>query len=64
MWWELDADKEENTGGALVRTVKEALGGLEWRENELGYPGSSTLSFLHHKSKLMTEYDNLRKGMQ
>ena len=41
MWWELDADKEESTGGALVRTVKEALGGLEWRENELGYPGSS-----------------------
>jgi chitinase len=46
MWWELDADKEESTGGALVRTVKEALGGLEWRENELGYPGSSTFSFL------------------
>jgi chitinase len=41
MWWELDADKEESTGGALVRTVKEALGGLEWGENELGYPGSS-----------------------
>ena len=41
MWWELDADKEESTGGALVRTVKEALGGLEWRENELSYPGSS-----------------------
>jgi chitinase len=44
MWWELDADKEESTGGALVRTVKEALGGLEWRENELGYPGSSESS--------------------
>lgn len=41
MWWELDADKEESTGGALVRTVKEALGQLEWKENELGYPGSS-----------------------
>jgi chitinase len=41
MWWELDADKEESTGGALVRTVREALGGLEWKENELGYPGSS-----------------------
>jgi len=45
MWWELDADKEESTGGALVRTVKEALGQLEWKENELGYPGSSTSFF-------------------
>ena len=53
MWWELDADKEESTGGALVRTVKEALGGLEWRENELGYPGSSTSFFLHRISGLM-----------
>jgi len=52
MWWELDADKEESTGGALVRTVKEALGGLEWRENELGYPGSSTSFFLHRISGL------------
>lgn len=41
MWWELDADKAESTGGALVRTVKEALGQLEWKENELSYPGSS-----------------------
>ena len=41
MWWELDADKEESTGGALLRTVKEALGQLEWKENELAYPGSS-----------------------
>jgi chitinase len=41
MWWELDADAPEDTGRALVRTVKERLGGLEWRENELGYPGSS-----------------------
>jgi chitinase len=43
MWWELDADKAEETGGALVRTVKEGMGGLEWRENELGYGGSSKL---------------------
>jgi chitinase len=43
MWWELDADKEESTGGALVRTVREQLGQLEWRENELGYEGSSEL---------------------
>lgn len=41
MWWELDADKEEASGQALVRTVKEAMGQLEWRENELSYPGSS-----------------------
>lgn len=41
MWWELDADKPENTGGALVRTVKEALGPLQQKENELHYPGSS-----------------------
>lgn len=41
MWWELDADAPEETGRALVRTVRERLGGLEWRENELVYPGSS-----------------------
>lgn len=41
MWWELDADKPEETGGALVRTVRESLGQLQWKENELGYPGSS-----------------------
>ena len=41
MWWELDGDKAEETGGALVRTVREQFGELEWRENELGYPGSS-----------------------
>lgn len=49
MWWELDADKPEETGGALVRTVREQLGQLEWRENELSYPGS--------------KFDNLRKGI-
>jgi hypothetical protein len=75
MWWEIDADKEESTGGALVRTVKEALGQLEWRENELGYPGSSksihpgchcrVLGLIYMEFKLMRlEYDNLRKGMQ
>lgn len=43
MWWELDADAPEDTGRNLVRTVKEALhGGLEWKENELEYPESST----------------------
>lgn len=41
MWWELDSDKPEETGQSLVRTVREALGQLEWRENELDYPGSS-----------------------
>lgn len=41
MWWELDSDKPEETGQALVRTVRDALGQLEWRENELDYPGSS-----------------------
>ncbi|KAL1405809.1 Chitinase 4 [Vanrija albida] len=48
MWWELDADASEASGRALVRTVREQLGQLEWRENELGYPGS--------------KYDNLRNG--
>lgn len=46
MWWELDADAPEDTGRNLVRTVKEAMGQLEWKENELDYPGS--------------KYDNLR----
>lgn len=41
MFWELDADKPEETGGAIVRTVRDALGQLQWKENELGYPGSS-----------------------
>lgn len=41
MWWELDADKPESSGEGLVRTVFEALGQLEQRENELNYPGSS-----------------------
>jgi hypothetical protein len=41
MPWTLSADKEESAGGALVRTGKEALAQLKWRENELGYPGSS-----------------------
>ncbi|BEJ10760.1 hypothetical protein CspHIS471_0101820 [Cutaneotrichosporon sp. HIS471] len=49
MWWELDADKDEGTGQALVRTAREVLGQLEWRENELHYPGSM--------------YENLRNGM-
>lgn len=44
MWWELDADKPEETGQALVRTVRDALGQLEWRENELDYPRSSKSS--------------------
>jgi hypothetical protein len=41
MWWQLDADAPEETGRALVRTMRERLGQLEWRENELDYPGSS-----------------------
>jgi chitinase len=41
MWWELDADAPEDTGKALVRTMKEQLGQLEWRQNDLNYPGSS-----------------------
>lgn len=41
MWWELDADAPEDTGRALVRTVREQFGDLENRENELSYPGSS-----------------------
>lgn len=40
MWWELDADKTEESGGNLVRTVREQMGQLEWRENELHYPNS------------------------
>lgn len=49
MWWELDSDKPEETGGNLVRTVREQFGQLEYRQNEIEYPGS--------------KYDNLRKGM-
>lgn len=46
MWWELSGDAPEDTGRNLVRTVKEAIGGLEWRENELRYPGSSRSSLI------------------
>ncbi|KAK4685343.1 chitinase, partial [Tremellales sp. Uapishka_1] len=45
MFWELDADKPEQTGGAIVRTVKEQFGQLERRENELSYPGSKSLPY-------------------
>ena len=44
MWWELDADKPEESGLSLVRTVRDQLGQLEYRENELYYPGSSESS--------------------
>ncbi|OCF43984.1 chitinase [Kwoniella heveanensis CBS 569] len=50
MFWELDADKPEETGGNLVRTAREQFGRLEYHQNELGYPHS--------------KYDNLRHGMQ
>ena len=46
MWWELDADKPEESGSSLVRTVKDHLGQLEYKENELHYPGSSEWSLL------------------
>lgn len=60
MWWELDADADESTGRNLVRTVREQLGQLEYRENELQYPGSSRCVIT---TKLTKEYDNLRSGM-
>jgi len=41
MWWELDADAPEDTGKALVRTMREQLGQLEQRQNDINYPGSS-----------------------
>lgn len=47
MWWELSGDAPEQTGRNLVRTAKESIGGLEWRENELRYPGSSEFLFNH-----------------
>lgn len=40
MWWELDADKPRGQG-SLVEAVRAQWGDLEWRENELDYPGSS-----------------------
>ncbi|KAL7422350.1 Chitinase 4 [Cryptotrichosporon argae] len=53
MFWELDADKPEESGQNMVHTVRAAFerggGGLERTENELAYPGS--------------KYDNLRAGM-
>lgn len=41
MWWELDADKARGSG-SLVETARATMGELEYRENELLYPGSST----------------------
>ncbi|WWD19210.1 hypothetical protein CI109_103668 [Kwoniella shandongensis] len=49
MYWELDADKPEATGGSLVTTMRGQFVSLEWRQNVLSYPGS--------------KYDNLRNGM-
>lgn len=43
MWWELDADATEESGRSLVRTMREQLGQLEQRQNDLNYPGSSKL---------------------
>ncbi|WVQ81839.1 hypothetical protein IAT38_003966 [Cryptococcus sp. DSM 104549] len=48
MWWELDADKEEASGQSLVRIVRDGLGQLEWRENELDYPGSKYANLRNH----------------
>ena len=74
MWWELDADAPEETGRALVRTVRDALGDLERRENELAYPRSSKCCVIacfqrsfwpsSYRSFYFSEYDNLRTGMQ
>ena len=63
MWWELSGDAPEHTGRNLVRTVKEAIGGLEWRENELNYPGSSELHVCRPGWSDFSGYDNLRKKM-
>ncbi|WWC63460.1 uncharacterized protein I303_106063 [Kwoniella dejecticola CBS 10117] len=49
MWWELDADKPEHSGSSLVKIVRDELGNLEQRQNELHYPHS--------------KYENLRAGM-
>lgn len=43
MWWELDADKPAGQG-SLVEAVRMEWGQLEWKENELDYPGSSEWS--------------------
>ncbi|PFH51479.1 glycoside hydrolase family 18 protein [Amanita thiersii Skay4041] len=63
MFWELSGDKasiirdmedgpekDEKPGRSLVQVVKEAMGGLERKENWLGYEAS--------------QYENMRKGMQ
>jgi chitinase len=62
MWWELDADATEESGRNLVRTVREALGELEYRENELDYPESSEFEYEREMKQLVDrlEYDNLR----
>ena len=49
MWWELSGDKPEVTGQALIRTVRERLGQLECRMNELYYPFSSELDYQGNK---------------
>jgi chitinase len=55
MWWELDADKARGNG-SLVEVVRATMGELEYRENELHYPGSST-------SRSMSPPKSLRSWM-
>jgi GH18 family chitinase len=63
MWWELDADKPEVSGEALVPLVRSHFGQLEWRENELDYPGSSEFPKADGHAYPAIEYDNLRNHM-
>ncbi|KAL4953853.1 glycoside hydrolase superfamily [Aspergillus filifer] len=51
MWWEASGDRPVGSGGSLIETLVDSVGGigkLEKSENHIGYPQS--------------KYENLRKG--
>jgi hypothetical protein len=56
MWWELDGDRPVGNG-SLVEIVRKQWDQLEFKWNELDYPGSSSFSdvFVEVSSALLTK---------
>lgn len=71
MFWELSEDAPNVNPRGLVKIAKDTMqGGLEYRQNELSYQGSSKSRGRSGRSlhplgsaDALAEYDNLRAGM-